>query len=205
MAVAKSAVIFVFTMALWGVSMAAIHWVGGFAGWTTVAAGSPLDYRIWASTRNFHVGDVIVFRYNNKFNNVVRVTHQNFKSCNATSPIAVYSSGADTINLTRPGHLYFICSIPGHCLAGQKVNIEVTLAMEHLPSSASAVYQLPQSASVSDEALAPSPESLEPIPGPTQGSAPALRSLNFWLSLVVLAFGFGVTGIGTYSLVEFHV
>ncbi|MFQ6625772.1 hypothetical protein Gotur_005610, partial [Gossypium turneri] len=59
MAVAKSAVIFVFTMALWGVSMAAIHWVGGFAGWTTVAAGSPLDYRIWASTRNFHVGDVI--------------------------------------------------------------------------------------------------------------------------------------------------
>lgn len=143
---------------------------------------------------------IAVFRYNNKLNNVVRVTHQNFKSCNATSPIAVYSSGADTINLTRPGHLYFICSIPGHCLAGQKVNIEVTLAMQHLPSSASAVYQLPQSASVSDEALAPSPES----PGPTQGSAPTLRSLNFWLSLVVLAFGFGVTGIGTYSVVEFH-
>ncbi|MBA0708821.1 hypothetical protein Golax_023911 [Gossypium laxum] len=197
MAVAKSAVIFVFTMALWGVSMAAIHWVGGFAGWTTEIHDGKLS--------SFINTPIAVFRYNNKFNNVVRVTHQNFKSCNATSPIAVYSSGADTINLTRPGHLYFICSIPGHCLAGQKVNIEVTLAMAHLPSSASAVYQLPQSASVSDEALAPSPESLEPIPGPTQGSAPALRSLNFWLSLVVLAFGFGVTGIGTYSLVEFHV
>ncbi|KAK8485746.1 hypothetical protein V6N13_045925 [Hibiscus sabdariffa] len=197
MAFAKSSMIFIFTMFLWGVSMGTIHWVGGFLGWTTIAAGLPLDYKLWAATRNFHVGDVVIFKYNNNFNNVVRVTHQNYNSCNATSPIALYSSGSDTINLTRPGHYYFICSLPGRCLAGQKVNFEATVPPPHLSSSAS-VVQLPKSGPASNEALAPGPDAAEPI----SGGAP---NLKLWLSLVVVAFGVGVTGIGTYDTVVFLV
>ncbi|XVF32579.1 hypothetical protein REPUB_Repub17cG0094200 [Reevesia pubescens] len=193
MAFAKTAVIFLFMMALCGVSMGAVHWVGGFAGWT-IPAGSLVDYRKWATTRNFHVGDVAVFNYNKELHNVVRVTHQNFKSCNATSPISVYSSGSDTIELTRPGHFYFICGLPGHCLSGQKVHIQVTqLGQVYLPIQSFASlfndHQLPHSASAS-ASLAP---------GPAQSSAPSdLKLFNFWLVLAlggVLAFGFGVTGI----------
>ncbi|GMI73820.1 hypothetical protein HRI_001051300 [Hibiscus trionum] len=196
MAFSKSCVIFIFTMSLWGVAMGTIHWVGGFLGWTTIAAGLPLDYKLWAATRNFHVGDIVIFKYNNNFNNVVRVTHQNYNSCNATSPIAIYSSGSDTINLTRPGHYYFICSLPGRCLSGQKVNFEATLPPPHLSSSAS-VIQLPKSGSVSDGALAPGPNTVEPIPG---AGAPDLKPFDFWLSLVAVAFAVGVTGIGTYDM-----
>ncbi|KAK8614650.1 hypothetical protein V6N13_068447 [Hibiscus sabdariffa] len=197
MAFTRSVVMFILTMPLWGVSKGTIHWVGGFLGWTTIAAGLPIDYKLWASTRNFHVGDVVIFKYNKNFNNVVRVTHQNFKSCNATSPIVFYSSGSDTINLTKPGHYYFICSLPGRCLAGQKVTFEATLPQPPLSSSAS-VVQLPKSGLVSDEALAPSAETVEPIPG----SAPNTESFNFWLlSLAAVALRVGVTGIGTHDMV----
>ncbi|KAE8715428.1 Detected protein of unknown function [Hibiscus syriacus] len=200
MAFAKSAVLFIFTMSIWGVSMGTVHWVGGFLGWTTITVGLPLDYKLWAATRNFHVGDVVIFKYNKNFSNVVRVTHQNYNSCNATSPIAFYSSGSDTINLTKPSHYYFICSLPGRCLAGQKVNFEATLPPPHLSSSAS-VVQLPKSNSVLGEASAPSPDTVESIPG----NAPGLKPFDFWLSLVVIAFVVGVTGIGTYDMVEFLV
>ncbi|KAE8733266.1 Detected protein of unknown function [Hibiscus syriacus] len=200
MAFTKSAVFFIFTMSIWGVSMGTIHWVGGFLGWTTIAVGLPLDYKLWAATRNFHVADVVIFKYNKNVSNVVRVTHQSYNSCNATSPIAFYSSGSDAINLTRPGHYYFICSLPGRCLAGQKVNFEATLPPPHLSSSASVIH-LPKSGSVSGEALAPSVDAVEPIPG----SAPDLKSFDFWLSIVVIGFVVGVTRISTYDMVEFLV
>ncbi|KAE8656298.1 Detected protein of unknown function [Hibiscus syriacus] len=196
MAFAKSAVLFIFTMSIWGISMGTIHWVGGFLGWTTIAVGLPLDYKLWTATRNFHVGDVVIFKYNKNCSDVVRVTHQNYNSCNATSPIAFYSSGSDTINLTKPGHYYFICSLQGRCLAGQKVNFEATLPPPHFSSSAS-VVQLPKSSSVLGEAL----DTVEPMPG----SAPGLKPFDFCLSLVVIAFVVGVTGICTYDMVEFLV
>ncbi|WRX07790.1 Phytocyanin domain - like 1 [Theobroma cacao] len=193
MAFGMSTPIFLFMLALCGGSMGAVHQVGDFGGWNIVA---PVGYQKWAATRNYHVGDVVVFKYNKLFHNVLRVTHQNFKSCNATFPIAVYSSGSDTIELTRPGHFFFICGLPGHCLSGQKLHIEVAHGQENLPPFASGVNHLPQSGSVFYQALAPSPENIEPIPGPAQSGAPSLKLFNVWVALAVLAFGLGVTGIG---------
>ncbi|XP_011023469.1 PREDICTED: blue copper protein-like [Populus euphratica] len=129
--------------ALCGVSMATVYQVGDSAGWTSMGQ---VDYQDWAANKNFHGGDSLVFNYNNQFHNVKQVTHQDFESCNATSPIATYTNGSDTVTLEKLGHFYFICGYPGHCQAGQKIDILVTPATSKLspaplsqisPSSAS--------------------------------------------------------------------
>ncbi|KAL6966066.1 hypothetical protein U1Q18_044919 [Sarracenia purpurea var. burkii] len=61
--------------------MGAVYEVGDSAGWTNTGH---LDYKSWSSTKTFHVGDTIVFEYNKQFQNVIRVTHKNFNTCNAT-------------------------------------------------------------------------------------------------------------------------
>ncbi|XP_031256771.1 mavicyanin-like [Pistacia vera] len=123
MAFAKNFVAFLLMTTLFGVSLGAVYEVGDSAGWSTMGN---VDYNKWASSKNFHVGDKIVFNYNNQFHNVKQVSHQDFQSCNATSSIAVYTSGSDSITLKSLGHYYFLCGVPGHCEAGQKVDIMVT-------------------------------------------------------------------------------
>ncbi|KAK3193792.1 hypothetical protein Dsin_025102 [Dipteronia sinensis] len=92
MALAKKLLAFLVMTALFGVSMSAVYKVGDSAGWTMMGN---VDYDKWASTKNFHSGDVIVFEYDNGYHNVKQVTHEDFQSCNAGSPIAVYNIGSD--------------------------------------------------------------------------------------------------------------
>ncbi|XP_016648255.1 PREDICTED: mavicyanin-like [Prunus mume] len=77
-------------MALYGVCFGAVYRVGDSNGWTS---RGHVDYNEWASTKDFHVNDTLIF----------------------------------TFTLNRPGHFYFICGTPGHCQAGQNVDINVTL------------------------------------------------------------------------------
>ncbi|KAF9681275.1 hypothetical protein SADUNF_Sadunf06G0208800 [Salix dunnii] len=102
--------------------MAVVYQVGDSAGWTSMGQ---VDYQEWAASKNFHIGDTLVFNYNNQFHNVKQVTQQGFESCNASSPIATYTNGYDTVAIEKPGHLYFICGYPGHCQTGQKIDILV--------------------------------------------------------------------------------
>ena len=39
-----------------GLSKAAVYKVGDSAGWTTIAN---VDYKLWASTKTFHIGDTV--------------------------------------------------------------------------------------------------------------------------------------------------
>lgn len=103
----------------------AVYKVGDSAGWTTIGH---VDYRAWAANKTFQVGDTILFVYNPTFHNVLQVTHAAYKSCNTTSPIATYTTGNDSITITTLGHHWFLCGTPGHCQAGQKVNIDVSKA-----------------------------------------------------------------------------
>ncbi|RRT64183.1 hypothetical protein BHE74_00035709 [Ensete ventricosum] len=66
-----------------------------------------------------------VFEYNNTYHNVLGVRKEDYKACNASSPITTYTSGNDSIRLKRHGHHFFICGMPGHCEAGQKVDIRI--------------------------------------------------------------------------------
>lgn len=58
--------------------------------------------------------------------NVEEVTKENFDSCNSVSPLATYRSPPVRVTLDKPGPHYYICGVPGHCSAGQKLAIDVT-------------------------------------------------------------------------------
>ncbi|CAI9288588.1 unnamed protein product [Lactuca saligna] len=139
MAVFMAVFVTAFTVAVGG----EVYKVGGSAGWTNIGH---VDYKTWASSKTFRVGDTIVFEYNKDFHNVARVTYTDFLTCKGgASPYATFTSGNDSFPIKFPGHYYFICSIPGHCEAGQKVDIRVPVASRHstLPSSSAPIQPLP--------------------------------------------------------------
>ncbi|KAK9086739.1 hypothetical protein Syun_029133 [Stephania yunnanensis] len=103
---------------------------------------------------------MIVFEYNAHSHNVMQVNPSDFKSCNSTAPpLAVYTSGNDVVTFKMAGNYYFICGAPGHCEAGQKVEIKV------VPSS-------PSSSMSGASRPALSPSALSPVvPPPTSSAA----------------------------------
>ncbi|OMO72145.1 Plastocyanin-like protein [Corchorus capsularis] len=192
MASTKTRMAFLLTMvALLGLSLGAVHRVGDSSGWTIM--GDSTDYANWASARTFHVGDSLLFEYNNEFHDVVEVSHDDFQSCTATSAIATYASGFDTITLERPGHYYFLCGVPGHCQIGQRVDILVQpAASSNIAPTASPTA----SAHASSPAANPPASDSSSVPGgPAQSGARSLISFSSNLSLalsVVAIYVFGV-------------
>ncbi|THG12718.1 hypothetical protein TEA_026845 [Camellia sinensis var. sinensis] len=168
----KLVIMLVMVVSVCGVSKGAVYKVGDSAGWTNTG------------------------HYNKQFHNVIRVTHKNFNACNATAPYFTLNSGNDSFTITRGGHFYFICSLPGHCEAGQKVDVRVpkttnTTAPHPTSSPAPAPHQTPQSPPLPSPSLSPSPPVLlSPVPAPNvpapQNSASSLSKV--WLSIVVLSF-----------------
>lgn len=122
-----------------------------------------------------------MFQYNKEFQNVVRVTHKHFRSCNSTAPYATWATGNDSFTIPRPGHFYFICSLPGHCQLGQKVDIRVP---RHVPVPIPAPSPLPPNSPSSP------PVSVAPVPSPRSGCSSLHLSSKFWV-LLVLAIGYG--------------
>ncbi|GAB4843416.1 hypothetical protein Ancab_013378 [Ancistrocladus abbreviatus] len=136
-------------------SHAAVYKVGDKAGWTTIGH---VDYKQWAATKTFRVGDTILFEYHPQFHNVMQVAHPAYQACNASFPITTHTTGNDSITITRHGHHFFICGVPGHCQSGQKVDINVMRAASSIaptptvPSSPSAHAEMTPSPSPSDAA-----------------------------------------------------
>ncbi|MBA0603452.1 hypothetical protein Gorai_003595, partial [Gossypium raimondii] len=99
--------------------------VGDSTGWGIPANNNDDFYDDWADNKDFLVGDVLVFNFTNGQHNVVEVTEAGYDACNAANPVSTGSTGPARITLNRTGEYYFICGIPGHCSAGQKLNVEV--------------------------------------------------------------------------------
>ncbi|GJM86911.1 hypothetical protein PR202_ga02811 [Eleusine coracana subsp. coracana] len=99
---------------------ASSYTVGDGSGWTT-----GVDYTSWAASKNFKVGDNLVFNYAKGLHTVAEVSAAEYMACTATKPLGSDSSGATTVPLKTPGTHYFICSIPGHCSAGMKISVTV--------------------------------------------------------------------------------
>lgn len=104
------------------------------------------------------------FVYNPLENNVMLVSRKSFHSCNSTDFVSVIISGNDSIPITKPGHYYYICGVPGHCEAGQKVDIRVLKPSELAPTA--------------------SPSSSSPIPAPTQHPAKSTASSIDYYSIL---------------------
>nr|XP_043626573.1 mavicyanin-like [Erigeron canadensis] len=126
-------------------AIGAVYTVGDSAGWTTIGN---VNYKQWAATKTFKLGDTIVFAYNKQFHNVMQVSHADYRSCNISAPIATHSTGNDSISIKTYGHHFYLCAVPGHCQAGQKVDINVqkvssTLAPTPSASNPPALASLP--------------------------------------------------------------
>lgn len=69
------------------------------------------------------------FHYDPASHNVVQVNQMGYRLCNISSNARVgvktYETGNDSFRIKGPGHYYFICSFPGHCKAGQKLDVRV--------------------------------------------------------------------------------
>ncbi|KAH6808861.1 Cupredoxin superfamily protein [Perilla frutescens var. frutescens] len=154
------------------VSNGAVYKVGDSAGWTTIGN---VDYKLWAAPKIFQPGDIIVFEYNPQFHNVMQVIHSEYKACNASSPISTHTTGNDSITINSHGHHFFVCGVPGHCQAGQKVDINVLRS----PSDAPTQSGIPSSV--------PAP-TVVPSPSPNAAPRPALSSHFLklgWLLLIL--------------------
>ncbi|ESQ51231.1 hypothetical protein EUTSA_v10017601mg [Eutrema salsugineum] len=98
--------------------------VGDSNEWS-VPKESDLYYK-WSEEKQFHVGDSLLFCYDDEVNDVLEVRGDlEFKSCDPSSPVAVHNSGQDLIRLTKPGIHYFITSKTGHCEDGLKLRVVV--------------------------------------------------------------------------------
>ncbi|EXB39376.1 hypothetical protein L484_025072 [Morus notabilis] len=175
MAFAKSiSVILMLLMASCGVCFGVVYRVGDSNGWTNKAN---FNFENWASSKNFHVGDVILFEYESGKDNVSRVNHEDFRTCNVKNPIRVRATGHDSITIRNPhSHLFFISGVPGHCEAGQKVDIRVA------PSDSQSNVSAPSPDS------APTANSLAPAPSPSAAAPSLLSSIQLYMATAVLAF-----------------
>ncbi|XP_057550564.1 uclacyanin 1-like [Amaranthus tricolor] len=90
----------------------------------------------------------------------------NFDACGTTNTIGqVQTTSPASITLTTAGTHYFICTVPGHCAANQKLSVAVTGPSATTPASAPAPARI-----ASSPATTPSPAGGAPSTAPAATS-----------------------------------
>ncbi|KAD6120135.1 hypothetical protein E3N88_11406 [Mikania micrantha] len=170
-----------------------VYKVGDSIGWT---ASSNSSYSAWTSSKTFHVHDVLLFEYNATIDNVILVTHSEFRSCDTSRPLKTYNSGNDSFTIKSRGHYYFTSNFSGHCQGGQKLDVRVLHSSPHPVTLPPKPVTSPSiSPSVSDTTAAPV-ELKALAPSPTQSKA-SMHDPK-WLSVSTVA----VTVSGLVALVN---
>ncbi|XWS17129.1 hypothetical protein CRYUN_Cryun33cG0042000 [Craigia yunnanensis] len=105
-------------------TFAATYTVGDSTGWTRPTNDDDL-YDNWDDNKDFVVGDILVFNFTTGQQDVAEVTEAAYDACTTTNTIFTENNGPARITLNRTGDYYFICTFPGHCSSGQKLNVEV--------------------------------------------------------------------------------
>ncbi|XP_020257087.1 uclacyanin 1-like [Asparagus officinalis] len=96
-----------------GLGSATVYKVGDAVGWTV----GKIDYGTWVSKKTFHVGDTLLFSYNNSYHNVAVVgSKSDFDGCQV-KPVTTYTTRHTTPSSSNPrDHFYLWRLSPGHCL-----------------------------------------------------------------------------------------
>ncbi|XP_010514244.1 PREDICTED: early nodulin-20-like [Camelina sativa] len=106
-------------MFLFSCTSAKLYKVGGDYGWTVKDDS-------WVEHKQFHVGDSLVFEYDQNVNDLAQVSSAlEYDSCDASSPKVVYNTGYDVVTFKEPGHHYFITSNHIQCVNGLKLDVLV--------------------------------------------------------------------------------
>ncbi|XP_015159273.1 mavicyanin-like [Solanum tuberosum] len=105
--------------------MATEHLVGDDQGWKL-----KFDYNAWAESKEFHVGDKLIFKYKEGAHNVYKADLAAFQSCVAGANVEPLTSGNDVIDLKTPGKKWYFCGVNNHCEQGMKVAVNVLQAKE---------------------------------------------------------------------------
>ncbi|ERM93676.1 hypothetical protein AMTRI_Chr03g56560 [Amborella trichopoda] len=161
---------------LHGASAAVVHTLGGSTGWTVPPSSS--FYTTWANGQKFEMGDSLLFNFSTGAHNALEVSKSEYDACTANSPIQAYSTGPATVELSKTGTHYYLCSFGQHCISGQKVAVNVVSATTSPSprSSPSPVGTPSSSPKASPSPKAPAPSSGAPespvLPRPTPSGAP---------------------------------
>ncbi|XP_020183295.1 blue copper protein 1a-like [Aegilops tauschii subsp. strangulata] len=117
----KQMLVAVFAVAFLPVlAVATEHLVGDDKGWTL-----NFNYTAWAETKQFVVGDTLVFKYGSPAHNLVEVGGPDFVACTQTAGAVVRTSGEDRLALDTAGRRWFFCGVGPHCKSGMKLKITV--------------------------------------------------------------------------------
>lgn len=83
--------------------------------------GGPID------SIEVNIGDTVVFQYNQGSHDVVQVEKFTCKEDNINSgtTVAGFDTSSYTFEAKEVGRTTFLCSVPGHCLSGQIIDIIV--------------------------------------------------------------------------------
>ncbi|XP_037437521.1 blue copper protein 1a-like [Triticum dicoccoides] len=103
-----------------GLAVAMEHVVGDDMGWAL-----DFNYTAWAETKQFVVGDTLVFEYGTAGHDVVEVGGPDFLACNQPDNAVVWTSGLDRVALDKAGPRWFFCGMDQHCKRGMKLKITV--------------------------------------------------------------------------------
>lgn len=76
-----------------------------------------------------------MFQYVKSQHNVYEVTESAYRSCDASNGVvAMYTSGFDKVVLAEARSYFFVCEVPGHCLGGMKLAVNVNVSGEAGPA-----------------------------------------------------------------------
>ncbi|KAL2324989.1 hypothetical protein Fmac_024047 [Flemingia macrophylla] len=97
--------------------------VGDSAGW--IIPPYPTYYSNWSQTHIIRAGDIVEFKFDDKFYNLIQVSQQEYEHCTSLEPLRIFNSSPVILPMKERGVLYFTCSISNYCCLGQKIVIYV--------------------------------------------------------------------------------
>ncbi|KAF5466752.1 hypothetical protein F2P56_016652 [Juglans regia] len=177
-----------------------VHVVGDSIGWT-VPTGGASAYQTWAASKQFVVGDILLFNFITNAHDVLQVPKESYDSCSSSNPIGdTITTGPVNITLSTAGTHYYICTLGRHCLSGQKLSVTVSSSPSGVPPtsmstppSTPTTPATPSPTSGTPVDCAPTPAS-SPTPTPGTMSPPDSSSsgvfANLFISLLAIAMGF---------------
>ncbi|KAF5466750.1 hypothetical protein F2P56_016650 [Juglans regia] len=144
-----------------------VHVVGDSIGWR-VPTGGASAYETWAASKQFVVGDILLFNFATNEHDVLQVPKESYDSCSSSNPIGdTITTGPVNITLSTAGTHYYICTIGRHCQSGQKLAVTVSGSPSAVPPTTSTPPATPTPSTT------PSPTSGTPADcAPTPASSP---------------------------------